>query len=79
MRIKLSDERRADLAEALQRFLSSEFDHEVSDFQANRIIDFFVLRLGAPVYNQAVQDARTFFEEKLQDLDGELYEPEEPT
>jgi hypothetical protein len=25
-----------------------------------------------------VQDARGFLQEKLEDLDGELYEPEEP-
>ena len=29
-------------------------------------------------YNQAVQDARAFLQTKLDDLDGELYEPEEP-
>ena len=79
MRIKLPEERRADLATAIQRFFAAEFDHELSDFQAARLIEFFVRHLGAPVYNQAVQDARAFLQEKLDDLDGEVYEPEEPT
>jgi len=35
------------------------------------------LRRGAPVYNQAIQDARVFLHAKLEDLDGEFYEPEE--
>ncbi len=34
--------------------------------------------LGPPVYNQAVQDARGFVQEKLDDLDAEFYEPEDP-
>jgi len=34
--------------------------------------------LGAAVYNQAIQDARTFVQQRLGDLEGEFYEPEEP-
>jgi len=28
------------------------------------------------LYNQAVQDARKFMQERLDDLDGEVYRPE---
>ena len=78
MRIKLSEEGRERLIAVIQRFFVEELDHELSDFQARRLIDFFVRHLGAPVYNQAIQDARTFLQAKLDDLDGEFYEPEEP-
>jgi uncharacterized protein (DUF2164 family) len=77
-RIKLSDEAREDLGTAIRQFFVAEFDRELSEFQAEHLIDFFVRHLGAPVYNQAIQDARTFLQEKLDDLDGEFYEPEEP-
>lgn len=77
MRIKLSDERRERLVAAIRQFSSEEFDQSLSDFQANRLLDFLIRHLGAPVYNQAIQDARAFFQEKLEDLDGEIYEPEE--
>jgi len=78
MRIELSEERREALATAAQELFEKEFDRQLSDFQAKRLIDFFVRRLGAPVYNQAVKDARAFVQEKLDDLDGEVHEPEEP-
>lgn len=78
MRIKLSEEGRERLAAAIQRFFVEEFERELSDFQALRLIDFLVRHLGAPVYNQAIRDARTFMRTKLDDLDGEFYEPEEP-
>jgi len=77
-RIKLSDERRSDLIAMIQHFVSSEFDQTLSEFQARNLLDFFVRHLGAPVYNQAVQDVRGFLQEKVSDLDVEFYEPEEP-
>lgn len=78
MRIRLSDERRERVIAALRRFFAEELDQELSEFQAGRLVDFFVRHLGAPVYNQAIQDARGFLQTKLDDLDGEFYEPEEP-
>jgi uncharacterized protein (DUF2164 family) len=78
MRIKLSDERRADLVAGLQRYLTKEFEIELSEFQARELLDFFVRHLGSSVYNQAIQDARGFIQEKLADLEGEFYEPEDP-
>jgi uncharacterized protein (DUF2164 family) len=78
-RIKLSQDRRADLVALIQHFVRTEFDQELSEFQAARLLDFFVRHLGAPVYNQAVQDVRGFLQEKVSDLDVEFYEPEEPS
>ncbi len=78
MRIKLSDAARERLVASIGKFFVDEFDRELSDFQAQRVIDFFLRHLGAPVYNRAIQDARTFLQSKLDDLDGEFYEPEEP-
>lgn len=77
MRVKLSDERRRELAESFQSFCQEEFDDEVSDLKAGRILEYFVERLGPPVYNQAIRDAHGFLHEKLQDLEGEFYEPED--
>ncbi|MGH0030655.1 MAG: DUF2164 domain-containing protein [Myxococcota bacterium] len=78
MRIQLSDERRDRMIRSVARFFEGELDREISEFQARALIDFFVRELGAPVYNQAIQDARSFFQERLADLEGEFYEPDEP-
>jgi uncharacterized protein (DUF2164 family) len=77
MKIKLSDEANERIVHATRQFFSDDLDSSLSDFQAERVIAFFVRHLGAPVYNQAIQDARSFLIEKLDDLDGEFYEPEE--
>ena len=76
MRIKLVPERRDRLVKKLQGLFQKEFDSELSEFQAQRLVDFFVRHLGAPVYNQAVQDARAAIQTKLDDIEGEFYEPD---
>ena len=76
MRIRLSDERRVRMVDAIKRHFANEFDEPVSDFRAAGLLDFFVRELGPPVYNQAIRDAHKFMHEKLADLEGEIYEPE---
>ena len=75
MRIKLSDERRADLVSGLQCHMAKEFEIELSDFQARELLDYFVRHLGPSVYNQAIQDARSFVQEKLTDLEVRKAKP----
>ena len=36
------------------------------------------LELGPPVYNQGVRDASSFIQDKLTDIEGEVYERETP-
>ena len=76
MRIRLAPERRDRLVSQLRALFSREFDGDLSEFQAKRLVEFFVRHLGAPVYNQAIQDARAAVQGKLDDLEGEFYEPE---
>jgi uncharacterized protein (DUF2164 family) len=77
MRIKLTDERRALALASVKRFFVEQFDEEISEFRAESLLDFFVRTLGPPVYNQAIRDAHGFVQDKLTDLEGEFYEPEE--
>jgi uncharacterized protein (DUF2164 family) len=78
MRIRLSEERRTRMMCSLKQYFMEHFDEELSDFRAENLLDFFVKELGAPVYNQAIQDAYACMQDKLTDLTGEFYEPEEP-
>ena len=77
MRIRLTDDRRALVMLSIRRFFAEQFDEQISDFRAESLLDFFVKILGPPVYNQAIRDAHGFIQDKLTDLDGEFYEPEE--
>jgi uncharacterized protein (DUF2164 family) len=74
--IKLTDERRERVLNAATKFFAENFDEELSEFRREVLLDFFIKELGAPVYNQAIQDVRAAMQEKLQDLEGEFHEPE---
>ncbi|MDA7948099.1 MAG: DUF2164 domain-containing protein [Hyphomicrobiaceae bacterium] len=77
MRVKLSDERKAEIADALVDYFAAEFDEELSAFRAASIVDFMLRQIGPSQYNQAIADARKYMAEKIDDLDAEFYEPEE--
>lgn len=74
MRIRLSPERRAALLRVTKEYFAAEFDEALSDFRAQALLDFFVRELGPPVYNQGVRDAASFMQEKLADIEGDVYE-----
>ena len=76
MRIHVSPERRANLLLAIKEYFSAEFDEPLSDFRAEGLLDFFVRELGPPVYNQGVRDASAFIQQKLGDIEGDVYERE---
>ena len=77
MRIQLSDERKADILRKLGEMYNHEFDENLSQFRAEQLLHFFMKRLGPSVYNQAIQDARGFMMERLEDLDATFHEKEE--
>jgi uncharacterized protein (DUF2164 family) len=76
LRIRLSEERRRTLVAALMRHAEEEWDEPLSDFRAEGLLDFVVRELGPAVYNQGVRDACAAMQDKLADLEGEVYEPD---
>jgi len=77
MRIRLSDERKAEIVRKLIDEYARTFDEELSPFRSAQILEFFVRTLGPSVYNQAIQDARAFMSDRLEDLDATFYEAED--
>jgi len=76
MEIKLKDEQYQKIKDQTRKTFLDDFEIKLSDFQASKIVDFFIEELGGPIYNQGVQDIRKFIQEKLLDLEGEIYIPE---
>jgi len=76
MQFKLDEDRRRHLTGRLRGFFLESFDEDLSEFRAEQLLDFVVADLAPQVYNQAVQDSRAFMQQRLDDLDGEVYLPE---
>jgi len=74
--IKLTDDRRTEMLRLIKIYYREEFEENLSDFRAESMLKFFIETLGHPVYNQAIQDARAFISERLDDLDATFHEQE---
>lgn len=75
MAIRLTDDRRERLLSSIRGFHVEEFDEDISTFRAGKLLEFFLEALGPHVYNQAVQDARSFVQRRLDEMDGEVWAP----
>jgi uncharacterized protein (DUF2164 family) len=72
--IELDENRRAAMLGDIKAFFSDSLDDEIGDLKARLVLDFFLGRLGAAIYNQAVGDSHAWTQDKLMDIEGELYQ-----
>ena len=75
----LPDAARKQAIAALQQYFAANLDEEIGDLKAGLLLDFILSELGPSVYNQALADARAFFEERSNDLAAVYYRDEFPT
>ena len=66
------DEKRALLPD-IRRFFEEEHGEPIGDLAAERMLDFFLRRIGPRIYNQAITEARLFLHRRFEDLESELY------
>jgi uncharacterized protein (DUF2164 family) len=76
--IVFSDEAKDRALASVKRYFLEEMEQEIGDLKAELLLDFFVREIGPTVYNQAIADARAFFEERSADLEGICYQVEFP-
>jgi uncharacterized protein (DUF2164 family) len=48
----------------------------IGDLAAGLLLNFFIEEIGPLIYNQAITDAQTRMQQRVSDLDGELYADE---
>ena len=77
MKIKLSEDRMKIVIKEVQSYFNNEHEETIGELKAEMLVDFFIKNLGPKIYNQAIDDANSFIHDKLIDLDGILYIPEE--
>lgn len=77
--LALPDAARKQAIAALKQYFAANMDEEIGDLKAGLLLDFILSELGPSVYNQAIADARTFFEERTSDLAAICYRDEFPT
>jgi uncharacterized protein (DUF2164 family) len=76
MPIELSKQARADAIHSLQRYFEENLPEPIGDLPAGLLLNFILEEIGPAVYNQAIADAQTRMQQRVQDLSGELYADE---
>jgi uncharacterized protein (DUF2164 family) len=76
MSIKLRPETEKYLLGSIKSFFAESMDAEIGDLKAMLVLDFIAREIGPSIYNQAIVDAQTYFQEKVSDLSGARYEAE---
>ncbi|WP_077211974.1 DUF2164 domain-containing protein [Bacillus dakarensis] len=75
---KLTKEQQQIMISDIQRFFSQERDEEISEFAAERVLDFVKESLAPHFYNAAVMDAKRVVEQQFASLDDEILTLERP-
>ncbi|MFC5528294.1 DUF2164 domain-containing protein [Cohnella yongneupensis] len=76
--IKLPREDKMQLVHRLQHYFEVERDESIGELAAEQLVDFMIGAVGPYVYNTAVADTRRVIQEKMNQLEDELYSLEKP-
>jgi uncharacterized protein (DUF2164 family) len=74
--IELSKQSRDDSIASIKRYFEENLPEPIGDLPANLLLNFLLEEIGPAIYNQAIADAQTRLQQRVADLDGELYEDE---
>jgi len=72
MKLKLNKDRSKKVVEKIQLYMEKEYGEAIGELRAAFLLDFFVEELGPLIYNQAINDAQAFLQDKLIDLETAL-------
>lgn len=73
---KINPELRKELVDKTRVYLSNEHEVEIGDFEVEELIGFILEIAAPPVYNQGVEDAKSFFEGRFQEITEDIVQIE---
>ncbi|GIP35349.1 DUF2164 domain-containing protein [Paenibacillus sp. J2TS4] len=76
--IKLPKEDKEEIIEKVKAYFEQERSETIGDLGAEQFIDFMIKELGPYIYNKGITDARALINEKMMQIEDELYALEEP-
>ena len=76
--VTLPDASRTQAIASLRQYVAENMDEEIGDLKAAMLLDYILAEHGPAIYNQAIADARAYFEERVSDLGGIFHRAEYP-
>jgi uncharacterized protein (DUF2164 family) len=78
-KIEFSPTEKEVLITKIQAYFNDELNHDIEQFDAEFLLDFFTVKVGAYFYNKGLSDAQAVLEEKVDNIKEAFYEIEQPT
>lgn len=76
MAINLPPDTLKQLQASLKRYVAENLDEDIGDLKASLMLDFVMKEIAPTIYNRAINDAQTYFQARVADLEGVCYEDE---
>lgn len=74
--MELPKEIRAQAIASIQRYFEENLDGPIGNLPAGNLLDFFMEEIGPVLYNRAITDAQQRLQQRVVDLNGELFADE---
>ena len=68
MRIETDPLKKEEYAEMIKKYCEDELDVEIGNLGCMSLYDFFFEKFSAEIYNQAIDDAKEWYQARLMDL-----------
>ncbi|MCQ2211993.1 MAG: DUF2164 domain-containing protein [Paludibacteraceae bacterium] len=72
--IKLSDEQKKALKEEIHAYYLDERGEDIGIIHQEGLVDLFIDRLAPIIYNRALDDAKLWISQRLDDMNSDYYE-----
>ncbi len=72
-KIKLSDSQKEHLKTEIKSFYITERDEEIGIIEQMQLLDLFEEKLAPIIYNKALDDAKKWFTQMINNLDSDYY------
>ncbi|MBI3567945.1 MAG: DUF2164 domain-containing protein [Gemmatimonadetes bacterium] len=76
--ITIPDDARKRAMLSIQRYFEEQLDEKIGDLKALLVLDYVLAEVGPSIYNQAIADAKSFFDERAADLGALCHHDEFP-
>jgi len=70
----LSKEQKLEILSSLRRYFSENLECGLSDLQAGSLLEYLMKEIAPIAYNKGVEDARNYFQARVEDLPGICFE-----
>jgi len=74
--LALSPDAKKRAVASLKRYAAENLEEEIGDLKADLLLDYVLREIGPTIYNQAIADAKAFFQARTADLDAVCYRKE---